>query len=271
MEDNNFASLDTCCICLESVLIPAEPTCFQCKDQDNGKMSCFSMKRLCLVCLEDYLHLRKSRFERPMMKKCLFCPKTTYLHHTPKNKLFRIDYLLMDKDTTIRQCPMNGCTFQDYHIQVAKHIFSDCPYYHIDCECGVNCMRKDLKEHFQVCEKFTFCSYCETFVLKPELAQHMYYEHDLTKCFTCHQFIPMTHLSPHILSYCPERLTTCEICNTFIRFKLLKNHLRHHIVDIHKNLQMIRNRLKEEESTFLTIQQTLQTLSKEEKNINPPV
>lgn len=259
MEETNF-SLDTCCICLENILIPAEPICFQCRDDDDGRMSCFSMKRLCLVCLENYLHLRKNRYDRPMKKKCLFCPKTTYLHQTPKNKLFRIDYMLMDKDTSLRKCPMSGCCFQGCHIKVAKHIFSECPYYYMDCECGVCCMRKDMVEHYKICEKFTFCSSCETYVLKPELAQHMYYEHDRTKCFTCHQFIPMNELSTHILSQCPERLTTCEICNTFIRFKLLKNHLRHHIVEINKNLQLIRNRLSEEETTFQNILHTIQTL-----------
>lgn len=262
MDETKF-SLDICCICLENILIPVEPVCFQCKDQDDGKMSCFSMKRVCLSCLESYLDLHKHRYERPMKKKCLFCPKIAYLHQTPKNKLFRVDYLCMDKDTMVRKCPMAGCDFQDSHIKVAKHIFSECPLYHIDCECGFSCMRRDMNEHYKICDKFTFCSLCHVFIVKAELAQHMYYEHDKTKCFTCHQFINMNDLSLHILSKCPERLITCEICNTFIRFKLLKNHLRRHVVEISKNVQMIKNKLREEESSFHHIQKLINQIPNE--------
>lgn len=257
-------SLDICCICLENILIPVEPICFQCKDQDDGRMSCFSMKRLCLVCLENYLELRKHRYERPMKKKCLFCPKITYLHQTAKNKLFRVDYLSMDKDTSIRKCPMLGCDFQDIHIKVAKHVLSDCPFYYIDCECGATYMRQHIHNHYSVCDKFILCSMCNIYLLNTELAQHKYYEHDQTKCFTCHQFINMNNLSNHILSQCPERLITCEICNTFIRSKLLKNHLRHHVVEIKKNVQRIKNKLREEEDTFQRIQKLISDLPHED-------
>lgn len=264
MDGTNF-SFDICCICLGHILVPVEPVCFQCKDQDDGKMSCFSMKRLCLTCLEDYLDLYKHRYERPMKKKCLFCPKITYLHQTPKNKLFRVDYLWMDKDASVRKCPMEGCGFQDTHIKVAKHIFSDCPYYYMECECGFISMRKTMDDHYKVCEKFTFCPLCHVFILKTELAQHMYYEHDKTKCFTCHQFINMNDLSVHIISKCPERLVTCEICSTFIRYKLLKNHLRRHVVEIRKNIQTIKNKLHEEETTFHHIQKLIINIPKEDQ------
>lgn len=265
MDETKF-SLDICCICLENILIPVEPVCFQCKDQDDGKMSCFSMKRLCLTCIEGYLDLRKNRYERPMKKKCLFCPRITYLHQISKNKLFRVDYLWMDKDTSIRKCPMPGCDFKDIHIKVAKHIFSDCPFYFVDCDCGFTCMRKNINDHYKNCEKFSFCALCNDYILKTELAQHMYYEHDKTKCFTCHQFINMNDLSHHIISKCPERLITCEICNTFIRFKLLKNHLRRHIVEISKNVQVIKNKLREEESTFQRIQKLITNIPNEEQD-----
>lgn len=256
MDETNF-SLDICCICLENILIPVEPICFQCKDKDDGRMSCFSMKRLCLACLEDYLDLRKNRYERPIKKKCLFCPKITHLHQTPKNKLFRIDYLSMDKDKSVRKCPMQGCEFQDIHIKVAKHVFSDCPFYYMDCECGLVFMRRQIREHYMVCEKFTLCVICNVYLLKSELAQHMYYEHDKTNCFTCHQFINMNDLSNHILTQCPERLVACEICKTFIRSKLLKPHLRRHVMEIKNNVQILKNKLKEEEHTFHQIQKLI--------------
>lgn len=260
MEETKF-SLDICCICLEPILIPVEPVCFQCKDQDDGKMSCFSMKRLCLTCIEKYLDLYTHRYKRPLKKKCLFCPSVAYLQQTPKNKLFRIDYLLIDKDTSVRQCPMSGCQFQDIHLKVARHVFTECPYYHMDCECGMTCMRKDMQDHYKICEKFTFCSICNVYLLKDGLAQHMYYEHDKTKCFTCHQFVAMNDLSIHILTQCPERLVTCEICSTFIRYKLLRNHLRRHVVDINNNVQNLKNKLREEEKMFQRIQEIIQTLS----------
>lgn len=264
MDETN--SLDICCICLENILIPVEPICFQCRTQDEGMISCFSMKRLCLICFEDYLQLNKNRYERPMKKKCLFCPKITYLHTTPKNKLFRVDYLLMDKDNSIRKCPMPECQFQDTHIKVAKHIFSDCPYYNIECDCGLITMRKDIHEHYKICEKFVHCSLCDLYIMKTEFPQHMYYEHDKTKCFTCHQFINMNDLSVHIISKCPERLITCEICNTFIKYKLLKSHLRRHIVEISKNVQTIKNKLKEEEAAFHNIQAIMNELPSVEES-----
>lgn len=258
------SSMDTCCICLENVLIPVEPVCFHCKDTDDGRMSCFSMKRLCLTCLENYLELTKHRHKRPVSKKCLFCPKTTYLHQTPKSKLFRVDYLLMDKDAALRTCPMPGCGFRDTHIKVAKHIFSECPFYYMDCECGHSCQRRFMRDHCKECDRFSYCALCGTHVPQAELAQHMYYQHDKTKCFTCHQFVSMNDLSQHILARCPERLSTCDVCNTFIRHKLMRNHLRRHVVEINKNLQTILNKLREEEVVFEHVQKLLADLAKQE-------
>lgn len=257
MDETKFL-IDICCICLEPILIPVEPVCFH---QDDGKLTCFSMKRLCLTCIENYLDLYKHRHERPMKKKCLFCPNITYLQQTPKNKLFRVDYLLIDKDTTVRTCPMLDCQYKDIHLKVARHVFTDCPYYHIECECGYTFMRKDMNDHYKICEKFTVCSVCKVNLLKDGLAQHMYYEHDKTKCFTCHNFVNMNDLSIHILSKCPERLITCEICSTFIRYKLLKNHLRRHVVEINKDVQNLKNKLKEQEIMFQRIQEIIHNLS----------
>ena len=73
----------------------------------------------------------------------------------------------------------------------------------------------------------------------------------------------MNDLSAHIISKCPERLITCEICNTFIRFKLLKNHLRRHVVEISKNVQMIKNKLREEEASFHHIQKLINQIPNE--------
>lgn len=253
--------VDVCCVCLGCVLVPVEPVCFQCQDQSDGRISCFSMKRICLVCIEKYLELHKHRNERPLKKKCLFCPKTALLQQTPKNKLFRVDYLYMGKDDkTIRKCPMGGCTYQNTHIQIAKHICTECPYYHVECECGHTCVRAQIQDHYKVCELFIFCQLCGMYVVKTEMAQHMYYQHDQTKCFTCHQFVRMDELSNHILSKCPERLTTCEICNTFIRNKLIKNHLKRHVVEVHKNVQMLKNKLHEEEEIFQRILFLIQNL-----------
>jgi len=262
-ETSNNNSLDVCCICLENITIPVEPMCFQCKDQDNGGMSCFSMKRLCLVCLENYLELRKHRAERSIKKKCLFCPKITHMHQTPKNKTLRVDYMIMDKDHTIKKCPMPECLFESTHIQVAKHIFSDCPSYFVECECGFTCMRKNMSSHYRVCDKHHICDICDCNVLQDDLPRHMYYEHDKTKCFTCHQFITMSDLSDHIIAKCPERLITCDICSSFIRYKLFKNHLRRHIVDVSKNVQVIKNKLREEEYAYQHIQKLIKNLSQE--------
>lgn len=255
--DETVFSLDVCCICLETILIPVEPVCFKCKDQDDGKISCFSMKRLCLTCLEGYLDLRKNRYDRCIKKKCLFCPKTTYPHEVPKHKLFRVDYLSVSKDMSLRTCPMPGCSFRDTHLQVVKHVFSDCLYYYVECECGIVCKRADVMDHCKACHKFMRCQLCAQYMLKSLLMQHMYYEHDMTKCFTCHNYVKMGDLSAHILSQCPDRLVPCDICQTFIRYQLLKNHLHRHVTDIKKKVQTLYQKICMEEVTLEQIKKIL--------------
>lgn len=259
MEDKN--QLDVCCICLENVLIPVEPLCFQCRDCDSNEseISCYSMKRICLVCMERYLDLHKHRMERSIKKKCIFCPMTCPLHQFPKSKTFRVDYLLMDRDVNIRSCPY--CSFQSNHLKVARHVFSECPLYYVECDCGYTCKRQDMREHVSMCDKFHMCDICKIYILETETPRHMYYEHDKTRCFTCHEFINMSQLSDHIISECPERLITCEICSVFIRFKLFKNHLRRHVVEISRNLQLIKNKLKEEEQAYQHIQKLIRGLT----------
>lgn len=246
---------EVCCICLESLRIPVEPLSFQCSERQDGQISCFTMKRICLACLEQYLELQKHRAQRPIKKKCIYCPLSCHSHHYHKNKTFRVDYLMMDKDTDIKTCPY--CDYQNTHIQVAKHVFSVCPYYHIECECGFTCQRTEMPHHQASCAMFQKCALCQTYVLETDIPRHMYYDHDQTRCFTCHQFIEMNRLSDHIISECPERFVVCDICSTSIRFKVFKNHLRKHIVEINKNVQMIKDRLKEEESLYQKIQKLL--------------
>jgi len=260
MEQKNKWEMDTCCICLETIVIPVEPTCFQCRD-NNNEISCFSMKRVCLLCLENFLELHKNRYERSIKKKCMFCPTTCNLHQCTKQKTFRADYLMMDKDERIISCPFENCPVRSSsHLKVARHVFQECPYYNIECECGHVCPRADMAEHYRGCEKYKTCEYCSKAVLESELPRHMYYDHDKTKCFTCHEYINMNSLSDHILTECQERLVTCEICSTFIRIKNFKNHLRRHIVEITKNVQSIRAKLREEENAYQHIQKLINDL-----------
>lgn len=262
MEEEEKDCLDVCCICLETILIPVEPLCFQCRESD-GEISCFSMKRICLVCAENFLDLNKDRKDRSIKKKCIFCPKTCHLYQIPKNKTFRVDYLMMDRVGAHheRSCPYDGCGYHASHLKVARHVFTECPYYHVECECGSVCPRNQLLEHRAHCDKYKCCVFCQTFILEIEMARHMYYHHDKTKCFTCHQFIDMSRLSDHIISDCPERLVTCEVCSSFIRYKSFKNHLRRHIVEVSKNVTLIRNKLREEEATYQNIQRLIEQFS----------
>jgi len=248
---------DICCICLEEVVIPVEPTCFRCVPE-NGQISCFSMKRICMNCLENYLELNKHRLERPIKKKCIFCPAVINLQQTPRNETFRVDYLMMDRDYNKRySCIYPQCSFEGSHIQLARHLFSDCPYFTVECVCGDVCHRNELLDHQGRCDKYEICNICESPVLKTDLPRHMYYSHDKTKCFTCHKYIGMDNLSEHIISDCPERLVACEMCNSFIRFKNFKPHLHNHLSEINKNIQIIRNKLKEEEYNYVRIQKLL--------------
>jgi len=165
----------------------------------------------------------------------------------------------MDRDADIRKCPY--CPFQGTHLKVARHVFSECPDYYVECDCGYTCKRNEIDEHVATCEKFCHCDVCKTYILESEIPRHMYYEHDKTRCFTCHQFIGMNQLSDHIISDCPDRMITCEICSVFIRYKLFKNHLRRHVVEISRNLQLIKNKLKEEEQAYNHIQKIIRGLS----------
>lgn len=257
--------LEICCICLESIIIPVEPICFPCRD--DGQISCFSMKRICLVCFEKYLELQKHRMDRTIKKKCLFCPQCCQLHNHHKHKTFRVDYLLIDRNPKEIKCPY--CGLIGSHLQIAKHIFSSCPDYFIECECGYTCNRNNMNQHHMSCLLYKQCNMCHEFVIDDELPRHMYYHHDQTRCFTCHQFINMDKLSNHIISECPERLITCEICASSIRSRLFKNHLRRHIIEINKNVQTIKHRLHEEETMYYNVHQLITTFNSvpdEEKN-----
>jgi hypothetical protein len=181
------------------------------------------------------------------------------LHHFHKNKIFRVDYLLLDRDPSVKKCPY--CDYENTHMQVARHIFSVCPNYHIECDCGYTCPRNEMKDHQSVCSLFQQCLICKEYILEIEFPRHMYYDHDQTRCFTCHQFINMNNLSDHIIAECSERFITCDICSSSIRFKMFKTHLRKHVVEVNKNVQMIKNRLKEEEIVYTNIQKLLRRLS----------
>lgn len=247
---------EICCICLDNLIIPVEPVCFKCRDID-GEISCFSMKRMCLKCAVAYLELDKHRADRPNSKKCVFCTSKVNLQQVHRNNLLRVDYMTMDQLIPELMCIFPECQFRGTHVQVARHIFTECPYYSIECECGHTCPRKDMVTHRNECEKYTRCSICNENILVSDLPRHMYYSHDKTKCFTCHQYIDMNHLSEHIISECPERLITCEICYSFIRHKIFKNHLRRHIVEINKNVIFIKDRLREEDHAYQRVQKLL--------------
>ena len=259
--------LDICCICLEPVIIPVEPLCFQCGEKD-GEISCFSMKRICLLCGENYLELHKNRSERSIKKKCLFCPTTAHLHQICKKKALRVDYLMMDRNPSTLPCPFEGCGFTSSHLKVARHVFTECNYFSIECECGHTCPRQDMPGHQSQCDRYRRCEFCNKSILETDMPRHMYYDHDRTRCFTCHEYVSMNHLSDHILSECPERLVACDVCTSFIRFKMFKNHLRRHIIEISKNVQLIKSKLREEEHSYQHIRKILQNL--EDVPTTPP-
>jgi len=259
--------MEDCCICLGSILIPVEPICFPCSQQMNGGFSCFSMKRICLVCMEQFLELNRHRTERNQRKKCIFCPTTCRINSLPRSQMFRADYLLMDRDKSTRSCPYE-CGFSDHHLRVARHVFNECPSATTECECGHVGTRQELTVHRETCRLYHVCRECQKSVLETEMPRHMYYDHDKTKCFTCHEYIHMNHLSEHITSQCTERLITCDICTSFIRYKVFKNHLRRHIVEISRNVTQIRHKLREEEYTYQMIQKLIQNIPTTTTTIN---
>lgn len=192
---------EVCSICLEKIIVPVEPLNLSCYKKTD--LWCFAVKRVCLQCLEQYLGLNRPRLARPS-RKCLFCPENN-LPFCSKQDCFRIDYGMMSRDPDPISCPYCS-TFRSSHVSVARHIFSECPEYHLECDCGSVFARKDRSSHVEKCDKFTKCGFCEDFVRNTEIAKHMFYQHDKTKCFTCHQYIGMNVLNDHLIYRCKERV-----------------------------------------------------------------
>ena len=235
---------EVCSICLEIVLVPVEPMTFLCKNQFD--VSCFSVKRVCLLCLERYLGLDCHRNCRPM-KKCLFCPKSASPAN-PKSDCFRVDYGLMNRDDQTRSCPL--CGFTSTHIGIARHLLKECEHYSIECECGHTCPRNEFDRHKVLCPHYSSCEFCSTFVLESGLPKHMFYQHDKTRCFTCHRYVDMNQLNDHLLIHCPDRSLSCEFCNCSVKKKTMPSHLKKHLTDIQKNIKNMQNLISKEKKIY---------------------
>lgn len=224
---------EVCSICLETLLIPVEPTCFLCRKVHE--LGCFSVKRVCLLCLESYLALNHSRMSRPS-RKCLFCPENN-MPLCSKEECFRVDYGMMSRDPNQRNCPL--CSFCSSHIGIARHVLKECPNYNIECECGFTCIRSDFDNHKNHCDKYALCDFCNDCVPKSILPKHMFYQHNKTRCFTCHRYVDMNELNDHLIKKCPERTITCEFCQKSIKNKTLNSHLKQHQQEIHSNMKIL--------------------------------
>lgn len=256
----DFIQKEVCSICLEPVLIPVEPLCFQCRRQKD--VWCFAIKRVCLLCLEQYLGLDCPKKNRPL-RKCLFCPEPCLL--MSKEKSFRVDYGLMNQDSDLKHCPF--CTFKGSHIAVARHVFNECLFYKVECECGQVIDKKEIETHKKTCSFHTKCPDCLDFILKNDLLKHMFYGHDKTRCFTCHGFVKMSDLNHHLIKECPERNQTCEFCALSLKNSHYKTHLKKHFDESIKTIKQLQLSLQKEKKLALQIQK--QMLSEQEEPPSP--
>lgn len=247
---------EVCSICLEKILIPVEPLNFVCHKKTD--LWCFSVKRVCLQCLEVYLGLDKPLFSRPS-RKCLFCPENN-LPICAKQECFRVDYGMMSRDSETKLCPY--CSFESSHIGVARHVFSECPEYKIECECGDIFPRQESKAHIEICEKYTKCEFCEEFNRNAEMAKHMFYKHDKTKCFTCHKYIGMNVLNDHLIYDCEERTQKCEFCAEPLKKKFIEAHLKKHLEDLQKSMKNRQQTIQKEKKMSDKIHLRLLELNK---------
>lgn len=241
--------MEICSICLDPALIPVEPICFGCNS--NAEMSCFSMKRVCFLCAENYLDLSNPKYCRSI-KKCIYCPLTVNLQKFTKNECFRVDYWMMGQDTEKKTCP--SCPFEGSHIEIARHFIQSCPKFNVECECGMVCKREDISQHQKECIKYKLCVLCMENVLDTDMPRHMYYQHDKTKCFTCHQYISMPDLTNHILAECPERLVSCHVCSGYVKQRSIKKHLKEHLTKVRKSIKTMKQKLGEEKNSQTKIQ-----------------
>ena len=120
-----------CPICLDTVKIPSQLTCFPCFHKTE--IHCFSMIRLCFSCAVKYMFLHQSKHDRPYSVKCLFCPEICNPRKLTIKNTIEIDFYAttLCREFLPKTCPF---CFNDFE-NILSHL-KECSYLYTECPCG---------------------------------------------------------------------------------------------------------------------------------------
>ena len=218
-----------CPICLDTVKIPSQLTCFPCFHKTE--IHCFSMIRLCFSCAVKYMFLHQSKHDRPYSVKCLFCPEICNPRKLTIKNTIEIDFYAT---TLCREFLPKTCPFCCNDVENILSHLKDCPYLYTECPCGFVTFQQLQKFHQSNCYSFQTCRVCSKRVPKTSYFDHLLYDHDVMECVPCNQLIHYTEYLSHELHKCPYRLIHCQFCHTTLQHNEYEKHLENHLIQLQK-------------------------------------
>lgn len=236
-----------CIICHERPRIPVR-LLFPCVERP-GEIRCNSIQRYCLLCARRYLELNKSRAERPCIIKCPLCPATLNPRRLNASAAYEKDFLLMTIDTRndIR-CPYDekGCKFDGNHMDLHKHVVSECPHRKVYCQlCHATYTASLEDDHVFECIGRVCCDVCEERIPHDDIDAHLRDEHHVARCGDCGGIIFYDEEEDTHRIVCPMRPVQCTHCNEFHPASEYHNHLIHHIDGVQANIHSINQNLSD--------------------------
>lgn len=113
-------------------------------------------------------------------------------------------------------CPNDKCEEKIQQSMLEQHT-NVCNFAKLDCvTCQKKYLRKDALEHNEMCK----CADCENEYNKCIFSQHQSLcEHRIVMCWSCRETHKYIDKTTHVNSECPERLITCNYCDSVFHFK----------------------------------------------------
>lgn len=232
--------MEVCAICMESVFLPVQLTCFDCY-KDNT-VNCSSFARLCRKCAHNYLQLDLDLYDRDLLKRCLLCPGFAHPRFLNHSNAYRKDFLLMNQDTRTAKCPY-CLDVEGTQIVLDRHIDSECAHVPIQGMCGHIVLRGSVANHVTNCSEYVRCEFCHEHVFGSDMRNHLMYEHHLIECTQCKSPVPQLMISIHKTDHCPKRMHACEMCSDVFPHDGMRDHYNHHLRCIEVQMKATRQKL----------------------------
>jgi hypothetical protein len=231
MKEKERMEYPRCIICLQKCIVPVEITCFPCSAQPHSK-NCMSFRRFCYECAVEYLSLGVSC--KKTIKCILFDARVDAytLHH---ETAFRIDYMLMQLDTSLNTCPYCA-EYEGVQLDVHKHMMNECQKRFYFCACRERVSLEQKKEHEQTCSLYCFCQRCREPVLKHLYNHHLFTAHNIVQCYQCKESFHCSLMTQHQENICLFRRIPCTICSENIVLIQLTRHLQNHQTEMLEHL-----------------------------------